>query len=227
LPNRGIDVKDNGRGVLSPPGESQLISEVFHDLSQPLTALQCTLELSLCRDHTAEELQASLQTALQNAERLRQRLVMIRALNDIVDAEDGKRDTDLNALLCELQEDLSLLFEEAGRRFEVALCSESVTARGDRVKLLRALFYFAEYLFRYSSEGSLTELRLSKQEQAAMLQVHSQACLPVAILAGEANQPYSCEVELARRTFRAAGGRFELIAWDGKHSDWQAELPLA
>jgi K+-sensing histidine kinase KdpD len=220
-------VKRGSHSAVAPPVENALISEVFHDLSQPLTALQCTLELSLVRDQTAEELRSSVQTALQSAERLRQRLVMVRALNDVADSNHSQKSTDLYALLTELEEDLSLLFREAGKRFEVLPAKDELTVRGDRTQLLRALFYFLEYLFRYSCEGSLTELQMTEGKGSATLHIHTEACLPLAAVSWDPNSPYSCEVELARRTFRAAGGSFDLIGCDRKHSDWQAELPLA
>ena len=46
--------------------QHSFVSEVFHNLSQPLTALQCSLELSLFRDQTIDELRTSVETALQN-----------------------------------------------------------------------------------------------------------------------------------------------------------------
>jgi len=45
-------------------------SEVFHALSQPITALQCSLELTLRRARSAEELQDGLREGLENSQRL-------------------------------------------------------------------------------------------------------------------------------------------------------------
>ncbi len=59
-----------------------LAHEIFHSLSQPLTALICSLELSLSCDRTIEELRATVQAALENAERLRRRLMFLRELTD-------------------------------------------------------------------------------------------------------------------------------------------------
>ena len=63
-------------------------ANVFHDLSQPLTALHCSLELALARDQTIEEFRASVEAALHNAERLRQRLLLLRELSDADDPGD-------------------------------------------------------------------------------------------------------------------------------------------
>ncbi len=75
-----------------------LVSEVFHNLSQPLTALHCELELALRRDRTVEELRSSIQAALEDAARLRQRLLLVRALSDAADPGDLSQPTEL----CEL-----------------------------------------------------------------------------------------------------------------------------
>ena len=64
------------------------VSDIFHKLSQPLTALHCSLELSLARDETAEEYRASVEAALQNADRLRQGLLLMRELSDADDPGD-------------------------------------------------------------------------------------------------------------------------------------------
>ena len=75
------------------------LSEVFHELSQPLTSLHCGLELSLRRDQSVEELRASIQSALENTARLRQRLVFMRGLNDTFDPGDITQTTDLSGIV--------------------------------------------------------------------------------------------------------------------------------
>ncbi len=91
-----------------------LISEVFHNLSQPLTALHCELELALRRDQTVEELRGSVQAALEDAERLRQRLLLVRALNDASNPGDLSQPTELCELFRQLHEDMLPLFALGG-----------------------------------------------------------------------------------------------------------------
>lgn len=141
------------------PGELEreraFISEVFHNLSQPLTALHVSLDLSLLRDQTVEELRFSLESALQNTERLRQRLLLVRALQDAADPVDNSQVTDLNAMLRELHEYLLPMFESAEQEFVLTIDNNAVLVRADSEKLRRALFYFLEYIFRYSRVGAL------------------------------------------------------------------------
>jgi signal transduction histidine kinase len=199
------------------------LSEIFHSLSQPLTALHCSLELALRRDHTLEELRASVQSALEDAERLRQRLLLLRALNDASDPGDLSQPVDLTEMLGELQEEMLPLFESAGKRLELEAGAGPMMVRGNRVRLLRALFYFLEYLFRYSAEGAVFSIRASLGEgRQAKVRIEAASCLPLAPSGGGA--AYSCEMEMGRRSFRAAGGEFALLSVSAENSVWEASL---
>ncbi|HZP24308.1 MAG TPA: hypothetical protein VFB04_12720 [Terriglobales bacterium] len=205
--------------------ESAFISEVFHSLSQPLTALHCGLDLALQCDRTFEELRASIQTALDNTERLRQRLLLIRALNDLVDSDAAADVIDLSALLRELYEDLLPLFEAAGRRLEVGATSGPLLVRADKIRLARALFVFVEYLYRYLPEGGLVGMHLDCDQGRAALGIKAQSCLPVGPERDSAAP--ACELELLRRTLVAAGGEFGPISNTPDCREWLATLPAA
>ena len=205
-----------------------LVSEVFHNLSQPLTALHCELELALLRDHTVEELRGSVQSALEDAERLRQRLLLVRALSDASDPGDVSQPTDLTCLFRQLHEDMLPLFASAGQKFEVELERGAVLVRANQMRLMRALFAFVEYLFRHSAEGAVLAIRVQINAGHADIGISAATCLPVAPSAdGTAATPYSCEIEMARRTFRAVDGEFALVSAGADESVWRATLPLA
>ncbi len=53
----------------------QALSDIKHALSQPLTALQCALEISLLRDVTLEEFKDTISAAIQEADRMRKTLL--------------------------------------------------------------------------------------------------------------------------------------------------------
>jgi len=202
------------------------LSEIFHSLSQPLTALHCSLDLALRRDNTLAELRASIQSALQDAERLRQRLLLLRALGDADDPGDLSHPFELVEMLHELQEEMLPLFESARKHLELEADAGPVMVRGNRVRLLRALFYFLEYLFRYSPEGATFSMRACLGEgRQAKIQITAASCLPLSPSGGSA--AYSCEMEMARRSFRAAGGEFTLLSASAEHSVWEATLLVA
>jgi len=205
-----------------------LISEVFHSLSQPLTALHCELELALLRDHTVEELRGSLQSALEDAERLRQRLLLVRALSDASDPGDLSQPVELCELFRQLHEDMLPLFRSAGQKFELELECGVVRVRANQARLTRALFAFVEYLFRHSAEGAVLTIRVQVLAGHAEIRISAATCLPVAPSAdGMAGTPYSCEIEMARRSFRAVGGEFTVVSASADESLWRATLPLA
>ncbi len=204
-------------------------SEIFHNLSQPLTALQCVLELSLFRDQTTEELRASVETALRNAECLRQRLLLLRELDEASDPGDLSLTTDLGSLLRELQEELLPLCESAGQRFELQLQSGPIVVCGDKTKLMRGLFYLLEYVLRYSPQGSTLGLRVRSTNQGqAEITIATSSCLPINPSAeNETAATHPCEIEIARRSFRAVGGDFVLVSSEVCPSVWRATLPIA
>jgi K+-sensing histidine kinase KdpD len=209
-----------------PANQCSLVSEVFHTLSQPLTVLQCSLDLALRRDTTVMELRASVQSALENTERLRQRLLLVRTLNDALNPGDLSQPTDLNALCSDLQDYLLLLFESEGKKLELTTADDLLMVRGDGSKLNRALFCFLEYLFAYTPPGGAVVVGCLRGEgPRARVNIEAAGCLPVSFV-DPASPPYSCEIELARRSFRAAGGEFLFVARTPDRSLWQATLPL-
>ena len=209
--------------------QHSFVSEVFHNLSQPLTALQCSLELSLFRDQTIDELRASVETALQNAECLRQRLLLLRELDEANHPGDLSQPTDLSGLLGELREELLPLCESAGQTFELQSQGGGIRVHANKTKLMRGLFYLLEYLLRYSPPGSTLSLRLRLAEQRqAEISIAAGSCLPVSPCAENDTGPqFACEIEMARRSFRAVGGDFVLTSSAGPQSVWKAILPLA
>jgi hypothetical protein len=207
--------------------QRSLISEVFHNLSQPLTALHCSLDLALRRDRTVEELQGSIQAALEDAERLRQRLLLVRSLSDATDPGDLSRPTDLAELFRELQQDMLPLFESAGKRLEVQIEGEPIPVRGNKLRLIRSLFCFLEYLYGYSQAGALLSIHIARgHRQCAEIKIAAPGSLPLGPDDDPKAGPYSCEIEMIRRTFKAAGGDFSLVSAAADHSSWWATLPL-
>ena len=204
-----------------------LISEVFHSLSQPLTALSCTLELGLQRDQDIEQLRGSVQTALENAEHLRQRLLLVRALNDA--SEDSELAVvQLDTVLRELADDASVLFRAAGKRFALTIEAARCLVRLDRVRFVRALWVFLEYLLHYLvPKGLLTmDVKAGGQDQV-QIRIDSMSCLPMSPASKRSAEPYSCEIELLRRTLAAAGGTMAMIQCDHERTIWLVTLPVA
>src|SRR5271166_6715180 len=185
------------------------VSDALHKLSQPLTALQCSLELSLIRDQTSAEFRASVEAALENADRLRQSLLLLRELNDADDPGDISAPIDLQHLLQELREDLLPVVESAGGRFDVNC--DPVQIRGNGTKLTRAFFYLLEYLLRSSGASLSVHVRQTNRPQVE-IRITSDRAASSAASTDYLSEPISAgEVEIARRTFRAVGGDLAFV----------------
>jgi hypothetical protein len=70
-------------------GERDLISEVFHGITQPLTALECGLELSLRYDKNSSQFRARVRAALESSQLLHQKVVELRRLLDAGSPDDN------------------------------------------------------------------------------------------------------------------------------------------
>jgi hypothetical protein len=206
--------------------DALLISELFHNLSQPLTALHCILDLALQRDRTLKQLRASVRSALDSAECLRQRLLLIRVLKDAAEVTECAATIDLGALLGELAEDMAPLFVSAEREFQLDIRCRPLPVRADKERMLQALFAFTEYLFRYLPKGERLSMSADQKDGHAELRIDAASCLPVGPQDGDSRSPYSCEAELLRRTFVAAGGDFAFDRRDSGRSVWIGTLPV-
>ncbi len=204
--------------------QRRFVSEVSHSLSQPLTALHCSLELSLACDQTVEEFRASVAAAMQNAERLRQRLLLCRELSEADDPGDILQPVPLHRVLQQLREELLPLAESAG--CELELTCTPLHVRGSETRLTRGLFYLLEFLLRIVQENSDLRVRAQQVNEEEVEITISVGGLQPEILAGEELRS-RCEIEIAQRTFRAVGGDLAVSAAAFMPSVWIVRLPLA
>ena len=67
------------RGSSKVEPQVDVLSDIFHELSQPLTTLECGLELALRNDTTVAQLRKRLRVLLEAAQELHQKLLELRA----------------------------------------------------------------------------------------------------------------------------------------------------
>ena len=146
----------------------QLIADLFHALNQPITALQCSLELGLRLPHSEERYRDTLQVALQHVERIAQQLSGIRGLMQAEDPGDHPQVLSLTTFLRELVSDLEPVAESLG--VELFLQGTSPChVQFEPHRLQQALFYLLEFALWSSPTGKELKLDLSEQRNAAVL----------------------------------------------------------
>jgi len=190
----------------SSEAQALLFSDLFHQLSQPLTALQCALELSLARDRTAEQFRSSVALALENSGRLRACLLRIRALRD-ADDPGHPGTVAVEEIFRLLHEEMLPLLEAAAVCWRMEEMSASVQA--DRAKLKAGLFHLFLHLLEEFHRG---ELRVRLQE-VSRRRVQINITLQAAVANGNPDGEFL--LEIARRSFRAMGGELILCRTGG------------
>jgi signal transduction histidine kinase len=139
--------------------DQDVLGELLHSLSQPLTSLRCSLELSF--DEAAERQQAAVGIALQQTERV---IGMIQLMREYLDAEQPGpvvRRASLDRAMRAVVEDLTSVAEVRG--VELCLegnCSATVCLAEPRLRL--ALQYLALALIEETVTGSKIVLRLEE-----------------------------------------------------------------
>jgi hypothetical protein len=198
------DTSASDQSAVQP--ERAFVSDLFHAVSQPLTALECGLELSLRRDQSAAEFRARVETALVNAKLLHRRLLEARALQDASEPGDTHAPVDLKGLVLQLHEDLLPVATSAQIKLDVKC--EAATVHGNEARLRNGLFYLIEFLLRVCGSGQRVSIRAQRVSLTA-LEVSFRNSSPARIETPDSTpvaEPADLGLRIAQRTFRAAGG---------------------
>lgn len=189
--------------------ENAFVSEVLHDFSQPLTALECGLELSLRQDKTVAELHNRMETLLEAAQLLRRRMLEFRALQDAADAGNTSSPVEVKVLLESLQAEFSPVAELA----QISLLVKCRPARvnGNAERLRNGFFHLLEFLLRHCPSGGSVTLNGGRSSAATMELTFRSSSGQGGIRVEPGAMPRDLEWRIAHRTFVAAGGRMEML----------------
>jgi signal transduction histidine kinase len=183
----------------------QLVSDLFHALSQPLTTLCCSLELTLQQTPTAEQYRESTTRALAQAERVSWLVTGIRELFDASEASSGEV-LELQAAVQGVVSDLLPVAESAGVRI-CYLPRSACPVRFDAQRLRQGLFHLLEFAVGSCERGAVVKIELAEAGEEVVLGI---------VVCGDR---VSCDQEpgelarrlglgIARAIFEAAGGSF-------------------
>jgi signal transduction histidine kinase len=139
-----------------PEGRS-LLAHLLHALNQPLTGLQCSLEVALAGHRQAEQYISTLRDGLELTARMR---ILVEAIREVAEPRDHVGISDrflLDGLLRETATELHPVAEARQVQLLTA-CHPSLLVLADRRLLASVLFRWLESALSLAAEGS--ELRV-------------------------------------------------------------------
>jgi len=156
-----------------------VLGELLHSLSQPLTGLRCSLELSLqlpldCSiERVAEQQQANVSVALQQTEKV---IGMIQLMREYLDAEQPAAEAFSSALAPATRsviEELSSIAAVTGVRLRlVGTCTATLPVPESRLRL--ALQYLITTLTQAEPVGGKVLLLLGEGPAGAVLRAEGE-----------------------------------------------------
>lgn len=211
----------------------QLGSDIFHDLSQPLSTLVCLLEVNLMVSRPVKQLRHDLQIALKQANSV---VRLHRALRELWDAGNVPQDQEtLSLTVCLREVAAELLPAAALAKVRVSLAPSSecrVRFQGSRLR--QALVHLLEFSLDSCAAGAAMTITADEKGQTARVTVAVSAVAPETGAESSAGEPPQqadgkgrelkrrLRLAMARRTFESANGSLQV-----KHSGEQLWLEVS
>jgi signal transduction histidine kinase len=155
----------------SPLQRPDVLGELLHSLSQPLTSLRCSLELSI--DEAAEQQQKSVGEALQQTEQV---IGMIQLMREYLDAEQPGTEiacSKLAPVLRSVTGDLSSIAALRDVRLRlVGTCAAELPMQESRLRL--ALQYLIGSMLEVQPVGGRVTLLLGEGPAGAVLRAEGE-----------------------------------------------------
>lgn len=190
--------------------DRELASDLLHALSQPVTALECGLELALRQNGTVAQLRARLETLLSTAQLLHQRLIQVRALQEAADPGDTTTPVAVDVVLSQLQEDFLPVASTA--KVELSIRWRPTLVHGNAHRLRNGFFQLIDFMLRNCPSHGAVKISVRRREDDAVevrflsrgpASAKQLADVPATIAKDPA-------LRIAQRTFQAAGGNMAL-----------------
>jgi len=210
---RPVLVKPAARLVRHPVGKlgtdcgyQQLVSDIFHDLSQPLSTLTCLLEINLLLSRTVKQWRHDVKIALKQ---VRSVVWLVRALRELWEAGSAHQGQEVLSLAVCLREVVAELLPMAeAAKAKIFLTSSSDCLVNMQASRLRQGFT-SLLNFAMESGGGGAEVKIMAHEEGKAAQV------TVTISAAESSSP------------KAVVGRNTAESAEGKRRDLKRRLGLA
>jgi signal transduction histidine kinase len=141
------------------------LAELLHALNQPLTGLQCSLEVALARPRTHEQYVKSLREGLALTERMRALVQAVMEVVEIGEEEEGDlglRPAEMESAVCTTVEELQPVAEE--KQVQISLFdpfargSSMVAAETPRAGMAQAVFRMLESALALTACGTTLQI---------------------------------------------------------------------
>ena len=164
----GSELGNDLTGRVGAEGRSPM-AFLLHALNQPLTGLQCSLELSLVAPRTPEQYIGAMRDGLELTARMR---VLVEAIRELADAEqpgvDESEVVSLHALLEQTTNELQPIAESKNAAIHF-YGDGPLLVRAERERLPVLMFRFLEAALSLAAWGSAVRITAaSGQEQACI-----------------------------------------------------------
>jgi C4-dicarboxylate-specific signal transduction histidine kinase len=203
--------------ALSDCEARRLISDLFHAMSQPLTALRCSLELALQQPPTAEQYREKVSGALAQAERVSWLAMGIRELFDAGQAGDGCEVLPLQVALENAIDEVLLVAESAGMQI-CFLPRSACPVWFEAQRLRRGLFHLLESMVDCGGRESVLRIDLAESKGQSLLALAVSGAGPAHDEPSSSSTAEEDRLQdlarrlgagIARAIFEAAGGTFK------------------
>jgi signal transduction histidine kinase len=216
--NLSSPITTTATGTSSALNESerrQLVAELFHALSQPLTALRCSLEMALSGRFSPGPSQENLHLALEHAEQIARLATGIRELVETDGPGGASVIVNLESSLGEAVVDLVPVAESAGIQLRLH-APDPCPVLAEPRRLRQALFYLVESALAAAGPGESVDVEAGERDRQAMVlltisrsRTPATGAVPWPGTAGEEKDRdlgRRLGLAIASRTFEAAGG---------------------
>jgi signal transduction histidine kinase len=148
------------------------LAQLLHALNQPLTGLQCSMEVALAVPRTPEQYANGLRENLVLTERMR---ALVGAMREIVDIDEGGADaalntsqaSDLEGVLREVVRDLEIVAEARNVRVELEFArGRSCYLNVERAQLGIAMMQILDSALSLAARGTVLKIQLGMEENA-------------------------------------------------------------
>lgn len=148
--------------------QREFMSETFHALAQPITALRATIELGLRKDASEQASHLVLEDCLGLIDRLMQDLAVLREITSL-DEEPPLRPCDGQALLEGCVEEIALVAEERG--IILHLDAEPALMQCNAAMFERAIFVLLDEMIAGTARGSAISVSLHRCPDGFLLEI--------------------------------------------------------